>query len=991
MKQLKPVIKSAEYVENSDSEEVEHTTRRDHEKPRQANDLKAKSTRTTKSFNRASQGPGGRQDQRTSGSDTTKSDSRATQETPITSRSLGDSSVRGESDASTSSEVESPLHHKTIQARLQNHSAPKHSLSVKPPSGRASLEASVSSDEQLGNEASSDEEEAQRGRSETESNSSETGSDKSPPISSRSPSHAARQMVAFAPPPSFEPADIASRPPSKLESAFSSAQLDGRQIWHITAPSSVPFSALKGITTRNITDGSSVLSHAGNDHGLVPRLDTDATGSDILLVASTEANEYVHVKIPISNTLNLQRVVKLPSHVPNQHDQADQNIATIRKSTKPKNEQPEGLRMRYQAFGIPSASPSGSESRHVRPVTQKPQFKIPKPTEQEVQKKRKHAVTQSPSNEPGTTPSAKKAKAVAMDDDHDLLKINRSPETTLDSIKIKSAKKERRREKAKRKAEDDQNKLLQPFNVPRSISSDLQGLRKAEVIDDLQAVDEGIHIEDAVTNVTEDMDIDEDRANEALTNHKDADHSPKFDFEQDLADEPFVNDVSYASLKQSSPLNISQDANHVKSETREERRQRKEEKRRRKEERRSVRALQHTDAEKPSFDAVEEAIKRLPPSKSTSPKVKAPVDEDDELEYEPIAPSPPQVRSPSNSPEASQPTHKAADEVEEKARLKEEKRQRKEERRRLKEVKRAAKRETVAEEAEHKGTSLSKPELTTVIPAKTNTSAAVAAPKSTQKEEKRPHRPVETLKPSPVTKAEDKIRPSTEKDRSSSKPAAKLPSQAQSNVKNPSHGIDATINEAKAEHTPPITKKRKRQTIARPELMEPVTPAVDDADSAISKPNPITKDSDKPKPKKTKTINHPPAPRSSSPQPKSSSPPISAPRRTSDPKPTPLPSSAQPPSSTNPSKKTPKPPKPSESKAPSKAPSTAPPKLEPEKKKSATKKRNTSTNKPPSSSLATSAPPKQSPLQRHVHGRFVQEEQHGFVRGTAEGREKAGQ
>ncbi|MDI1484897.1 MAG: hypothetical protein OHK93_000031 [Ramalina farinacea] len=161
--------------------------------------------------------------------------------------------------------------------------------------------------------------------------------------------HSQRPIPAYQAPPDFEPAAISLGDAPSAESLFSTARLEGKQLWHIVLPSSVPVSALKEIPPQGILDGSKFWSHDESDYSLVPHGEAVARS---LLIPSHTNNLFTPVRTAFAKSLRLQQLVKLPSHGVNPELGASSSEVPKQKRIQ----QPEGLRMRYQPFGIPDSS-----------------------------------------------------------------------------------------------------------------------------------------------------------------------------------------------------------------------------------------------------------------------------------------------------------------------------------------------------------------------------------------------------------------------------------------------------------------------------------------------------------------------------------------------------------------------------------------------------------------------------------------------------------
>jgi len=216
-----------------------------------------------------------------------------------------------------------------------------------------------------------------------------------------------RNIPPYEPPQDFEAASITFEPSSHMDGIFAPMNLEGKQIWHITTPASVPITSVHAIPIQKTQDGSSILSHKGTDYGLVPDTADSVSSEHTLLFPSSRGNEYRSTTIPISSTLHLRQLLNLPSHT------ADASHITPR----PRNEQPEGLKMRFQPFGLSSGSESDEEAETLKVV---PQFRKPPPVPPSCPSpKRKFAEIESQETDKGDSPvKSKKQKSRKQKPNH---------------------------------------------------------------------------------------------------------------------------------------------------------------------------------------------------------------------------------------------------------------------------------------------------------------------------------------------------------------------------------------------------------------------------------------------------------------------------------------------------------------------------------------------------------------------------------------------
>lgn len=173
--------------------------------------------------------------------------------------------------------------------------------------------------------------------------------------------------VPYSPPPGFEAASITSNASRSLPNHFSREALRGKQIWHITAPASVPISSIKEVPIRKLAEGGTILSYKGGDYGLTTDADADHH-EEVLLVPSAQDHDYRLAEAHIERTLHLHQIVKLPSATSAKGPLANGSKKAPKTHVKMVRQQPEGLRMRYRPFGDRSSSEDINEA---------PRFKLP--------------------------------------------------------------------------------------------------------------------------------------------------------------------------------------------------------------------------------------------------------------------------------------------------------------------------------------------------------------------------------------------------------------------------------------------------------------------------------------------------------------------------------------------------------------------------------------------------------------------------------------
>ena len=396
----------------------------------------------------------------------------------------------------------------------------------------------------------------------------------------------------YEPPSGFETATIAFAPDSRLDDILSPSNLERVQIWHITAPASIPISSIKELSARSIVDGSTILSYKNAEYGLVPdTADASETSANAqtMLIPSVQRNEYRSTGTKISKTLHLQQLIKLPSHNLPSQTVSNGAIGSVKRYSRPRNEQPKGLKMRYHAFGIPGVSKpdlgpeySGTGSSAVHPRPQDRPSESLKGTSPS--KKRKHSgMHGAVLDAEHSSMKAKKRKDISS-----ISNTNNDSQLEVDAVAAPALEKpsknhndvafravpstphknESKEDRAKRKATKHKAKLTQPFRVPRSASP-------AKILTNGTSKLNGLERDDDRRSPAGDS------SNRAKGQIMDRDDSREPD--------QMVETAYSQKAKHTSPTKLgrAKDASPVleRQETAEERRKRKEEKRKRKEER----------------------------------------------------------------------------------------------------------------------------------------------------------------------------------------------------------------------------------------------------------------------------------------------------------------------------------------------------------------------------------------------------------------------
>ncbi|KAG9199966.1 hypothetical protein G6514_007770 [Epicoccum nigrum] len=137
------------------------------------------------------------------------------------------------------------------------------------------------------------------------------------------------------------------------------SNLQGKQVWHITAPAGVSLKELASISMDKAMKGESILSQKDANYGFSTTEKSEDGPREVLV---PQKNGYSAVPAKISQTLHLRELVKLPKLSSKQADPntGSEAAASITRSTiRAPRPQVKGLKMRYLPLGFVGAETGG--------------------------------------------------------------------------------------------------------------------------------------------------------------------------------------------------------------------------------------------------------------------------------------------------------------------------------------------------------------------------------------------------------------------------------------------------------------------------------------------------------------------------------------------------------------------------------------------------------------------------------------------------------
>lgn len=125
------------------------------------------------------------------------------------------------------------------------------------------------------------------------------------------------------------------------------SNLEGKQLWHIAAPASVPISSIQTLALDAIATGEPVFSHKGSQYRLrEEQISTERSKS--LFIPDVMGNTYHKSPQPIVQTFHAEEVIGLPG--------TETPAQQIEKYIKPVRQQPRNLRGRHTPLGSTKTS-----------------------------------------------------------------------------------------------------------------------------------------------------------------------------------------------------------------------------------------------------------------------------------------------------------------------------------------------------------------------------------------------------------------------------------------------------------------------------------------------------------------------------------------------------------------------------------------------------------------------------------------------------------
>ncbi|KAL4959949.1 DNA-directed RNA polymerase I subunit RPA34 [Aspergillus stella-maris] len=200
---------------------------------------------------------------------------------------------------------------------------------------------------------------------------------------------------------------------SKNQAASSNtslSSLSGKQIFHITAPASLPLSKVKEVSLAGALKGEPILEHKGKQYGIPGDNLAQGDGHNLTLYLYDPKTQTYHNTVRKVPTYHIQETIALPGG----KEFEEACVKTAKALEKPARKQPKHLKMRFRPVGSGDALPETLGSSDEESEGEEAGFKMPqgleKEKEKEEKKKRKHQQTEGDGSQ-----ARKKSKKHSLD------------------------------------------------------------------------------------------------------------------------------------------------------------------------------------------------------------------------------------------------------------------------------------------------------------------------------------------------------------------------------------------------------------------------------------------------------------------------------------------------------------------------------------------------------------------------------------------------
>lgn len=179
----------------------------------------------------------------------------------------------------------------------------------------------------------------------------------------------------FKAPHGYEPV-ILSASDFASDSASLFENLQGKQIWHISAPDSVSIETIKKLDIQAALQGQPILTRDGVDYNMYPTL----ASNDVLLLPGGKDSIYEQSEMTIARSFHLRQMTSKPTQKTKDDEETPLIFTATAEGKAPTpRKKLETFKMRYTPFGVPPAPlvADDEDDGDVEMSTESATFKVP--------------------------------------------------------------------------------------------------------------------------------------------------------------------------------------------------------------------------------------------------------------------------------------------------------------------------------------------------------------------------------------------------------------------------------------------------------------------------------------------------------------------------------------------------------------------------------------------------------------------------------------
>ncbi|KAL2868609.1 DNA-directed RNA polymerase I subunit RPA34 [Aspergillus lucknowensis] len=197
-----------------------------------------------------------------------------------------------------------------------------------------------------------------------------------------------------------------AKPQSSSSTSSILSDIQGKQVFHITAPAYLPLSKIKEVSLAGALKGEPILKHDGVQYAIPAGSQSQASESgQTLFVYDSKAKTY-HSTVKNVPSYHIQEVVELPGGA----EYEETTLKAAKALEKPPRKQPMHLKMRFRPVGSGDGPPQTLGSSSDESEGEEPTFKFPRGHGEEKERKRKHQQTEGDGTQSAGVPRKKSKK-----------------------------------------------------------------------------------------------------------------------------------------------------------------------------------------------------------------------------------------------------------------------------------------------------------------------------------------------------------------------------------------------------------------------------------------------------------------------------------------------------------------------------------------------------------------------------------------------------